>query len=450
MQGVAQAQPISELTLPEAIAVAIQLHQDGELDEAETLYRRVLDAAPEYPDALHFLGVLLHHRDRSDAAIELIERSIALDPARAGRYNNLGNVLVERGRLEDATTAYRRSVEIEPGNADAHNNLGALLKAQGRIDESAAAYQTALELDPEHAAAYTNMGNLLSSQGRHTEAVDFYSKAINLRPEDAGARHRLGFAYYALGQIEVAAEVFRIWLRSEPAHPIARHMLAACTGEEVPERAPDAYVQAVFDGFAASFDAKLEQLDYRAPSLVAEALARVADAPAKRLVVLDAGCGTGLCGPLLAPFAGRLVGVDLSARMLAAARLRGAYDELLQSELSEYMRAHPETYDLIVSADTLCYFGALDTVARVASRALRSGGLLIFTVESTEDAAAGYRINPHGRYSHTRPYVSRALAEVGLSEISIEAAILRSENHLPVNGLVVVARKSVGAERPAT
>jgi predicted TPR repeat methyltransferase len=442
MQGVAQARPSAELSLPEAVAVAIQLHQDGRLADAETLYRRVLEAAPDYPDALHFLGVLLHHRDRSDEAIALIERSIALDPDQAGRYNNLGNVLVERGRLEDATEAYRRSVELDPGNADTHNNLGALLKALGHPDDAADAYRAAIELDPEHIAAYNNMGNLLSSQGHHTEAVAFYSKAISLRPGDAGSRHRLGFTYYALGHLEAAAEVFRLWLHAEPGHPIPRHMLAACTGENVPERATDAYVESVFDGFAASFDAKLERLSYRAPDLIAAAVARATDAPNRRLAILDAGCGTGLCGPLLAPYASRIVGVDLSGRMLDAARLRGVYAELTKSELTAHMAEHPAAYDLIVSADTLCYFGPLHAVARAAVRALRPGGWLIFTVESVDEAAApaGYRINPHGRYSHTRNYVLRALAAAGFADVSAEPAVLRMENQLPVDGLVVVGR----------
>ena len=301
----------------------------------------------------------------------------------------------------------------------------------------------ALALDPEHVAAYNNIGNLLSSEGRHKEAVAYYSKAISLHPNDAGSRHRLGFAYYALGQIDAAAEVFRLWQQCEPGHPIARHMLAACTGENVPARASDAYVESVFDGFAASFDAKLEQLSYRAPNLIAEAVAKVAGAPAKHLVALDAGCGTGLCGPLLAPYVSRLTGVDLSARMLDAARLRGVYHELVKGELTGYIESHADRYDLIVSADTLCYFGRLDPVLDAACRALHDGGLLVFTVEADRRRRSpeGYSINPHGRYTHARSYVSRALAAAGLAELAIEPAVLRSENQKPVDGLVVTCVK---------
>ncbi|WP_204319811.1 class I SAM-dependent DNA methyltransferase, partial [Klebsiella pneumoniae] len=85
-------------------------------------------------------------------------------------------------------------------------------------------------------------------------------------------------------------------------------LLAAISGENVPDRASDAYVANLFDAFAATFDHKLARLDYRAPELVAEAVAASQEAGTTGLAILDAGCGTGLCGPSLRPFADRLIG----------------------------------------------------------------------------------------------------------------------------------------------
>ena len=312
----------SEMNLPDALGMAILMHRNGELKDAETLYHRILDAAPDYADAVHFYGVMLHHRDRSDEAIAMIERSIALDPT-PGRYNNLGNALVERGRLNEAIDAYRRSIDLDPTNADAYNNLGSLQKAQGRFEESEAAYLKALEINPEHINALTNLGNLRSDQGRHNDGVALYWKAISLNPGNDRSRYRLGYAYYAVKQFRAAAEAFRLWLQTEPGNPIALHMLAALSGENIPTRASDAYIEQTFDGFAASFDAKLELLSYRAPQLIAAAVGRVAGEPGANRAILDAGCGTGLCGPLLAPYASRLTGVDLSSRMAATPGLCG-------------------------------------------------------------------------------------------------------------------------------
>jgi len=444
----AQSETTAAVELPnvlgvdDALALAVRLHHAGGLDDAEKLYRRILEAAPDHPDALHYLGVLVHQRGDSDAGIELIRRSIRLGREEPDRFNNLGNVLVERGSLDEAADAYLKAIALDPHHANAHGNLGAVRKAQRRFDESYAAYRRAIELDPAHADAYNNLGNLLSSQGKVKEAVACYCKAITVTPNHPEARKLLGIAYYTLGEIDKAAAIYREWLAEEPANPIARHLLAACSGEGVPDRASDTYVETTFDVFAQSFDAKLERLGYRAPQIVADALVRAGATPDKRLDALDAGCGTGLCGPLLAPYVRRLTGVDLSAKMLAEAEKRGAYDALVKGELTAFLAAHPDEFDAIVSADTLVYFGALDAPLAAAARALRAGGVLVFTVEAAAEAVAGYRINPHGRYSHTPAYVRDAMARAGLAVPAIEPATLRSEGGVPVAGLVVTGRRT--------
>lgn len=435
-----------ELSLAEALALAIHLHRSSAFKDAEILYRRILEAAPDSSDAMHFLGVLLHQRDRSDAAMELIERSITLQPGQANYYNNLGNVLVERGRFHEATVAYRQALALLPDNCDAWNNLGAVLRALGRLEEAGTAYLKAIELNPETVYAYNNYGNLLSGQGRVKEAVAFYCKAITLAPGHPDSKRLLGIAYYTLGQVEAAAEVYREWLKEEPDNPIARHMLASCSGEDVPTRASDEYIVRTFDSFAGSFDQKLESLSYRAPQLVVAAVATRQGPPAKSLAVLDAGCGTGLCGPLIAPYAARLIGVDLSPRMLAVAGTRHVYDELVTAELGAYLDAHPAAFDLVMSADTLVYFGDLRAVFAAAARALLPRGLLVFTVEeAAADSIGDFRINPHGRYSHSRAYVTEALQLAGFAPPCIDDAVLRMESGNPVAGLVVAAR----LDRPA-
>jgi predicted TPR repeat methyltransferase len=215
----------------------------------------------------------------------------------------------------------------------------------------------------------------------------------------------------------------------------------------VPARASNAFVEATFDSFASSFDAKLSKLLYRAPALVAAMLEEPGVEPTRSLDVLDAGCGTGLCGPLVAPYARRLVGVDLSAKMIAHAQERKVYDSLVKGELTTYLLSVPAAYDVIVSADTLVYFGPLEDVVAAAAGALRTGGRLVFTVEELTGAASGpgYTISPHGRYSHTRDYVERVLAAVDL-QAEIVGAELRLEAGTPVAGLVVKATKPSASE----
>jgi predicted TPR repeat methyltransferase len=248
----------------------------------------------------------------------------------------------------------------------------------------------------------------------------------------------------------------REWLTLAPSHPVATHLLASLGGAEAPARAPDAYVQNTFDRFAPDFDATLMRLDYRAPQLLAAAIEFAFGEPRGNFDVLDAGCGTGLCASLLRPFARRLEGVDLSTGMLARAQRRGAYDALHEAELTRFIARYQASWDLIVSADTLCYFGDLAPVLRVAARALRRGGVLAFTLERMDETLVGltksaaapmgsrpdtgqYALGPHGRYAHSEAYVQGAVDAAGF-EVTVGHAVLRTEGGRPVPGMVVVAR----------
>src|SRR6266702_741846 len=285
-----------ELTLEEAVSFAILLQKNEQLAEAHEVFRRVLATAPDHPRALHYAGVLAHQQGRNGEALALIERSLALVPDQADWYSNLGIVLQSGDRLDRAINSYRRAITIDPSHANAHNNLGVLLRATGQPVEAEAAYRTAIRLSPEHIDAYTNLGILLNGLKRTEEAAACYCRVITLRPKHREARKLLALAHCTLGEVGKAEKILEEWLEEEPENPIAQHMLASCTGRDVPDRASDAFIEATFDSFAASFESKLERLSYRAPSLIGAMLEDFGVERSHHLDVLDAGCGTGLCG----------------------------------------------------------------------------------------------------------------------------------------------------------
>ena len=155
--------------------------------------------------------------------------------------------------------------------------------------------------------------------------------------------------------------------------------------------------------------------------------------------VLDAGCGTGLCGAVVASFARRLVGVDISQGMLDHAKSKNIYHKLVQAELTEFLRESNETFDLIVSSDTLVYFGDLSGVLGAFAKALRPQGLLVFTLErAVGEGNPDYQLQLHGRYNHSQAYVEQLLESLGLHSTVMHAE-LRMEAGLPVSGLLVRA-----------
>jgi predicted TPR repeat methyltransferase len=424
------------------MAIAIRYLQAGELKEAGALLARILELAPSHADALHYSGMLAFREARPKEAAALMRRSLEHAPDQADWHSNLGIVLQSLDDLDGAIAAFQRAIELDPAHVNAHNNLGVLLRVFGRHAEAEEQYRTAIALDPEHGDAYNNLAILCDVMGRPHEALAAYAKALTLKTGHPEARRLLALAYHQVGQPEKAIELLETWVRDEPDNPRAIHSLAAHTGRDVPPRAADAYVRMVFDSFSETFEAKLARLDYRAPELVAASLAAAGIAAGGGLDILDAGCGTGLCAPLLAPAARRLVGVDLSNGMLEHARNKGLYQEVVQGELTAYLREHPQAFDVVVSADTLVYFGALEDAVAAAAAALRPGGIVVFTVEEAQDPAstAPYALQPHGRYAHRADYVERLLVGQGLYPV-IDRAPLRKESGLPVAGLVVRAAK---------
>jgi len=436
-----RAAPERELSLtPEqALALAIERHQLDELDDAEMIYAALLERWPDHPDVLNHMGVLRHQRRDSAAALALLRRAVEVAPDAAGIWNNLGNVLKHLRETDEAEHALRRSLELAE-SPQALANLGSLLRRRGQWAEGEAACRRAIEIAPTFGDAWHHLSLLLVAQDRIPEAILAASQAMVLLPPHKRRRDSYTRALVNAGQIEEAVAMYREWLADEPDNAYVRHHLAACIGEGAPERASDAYVEQVFDGFASSFDAKLASLGYRAPPLVADALAASLPAPARQFDIADLGCGTGLCGPLIAPWAKRLAGCDLSAQMLERAQRRAVYDELEKAELLAYLQLRPEAFDVVISADTLCYFGALEGVAGAAHCALRPGGLLAFTVEAlADDDSADYRLLLHGRYAHSRRYLAALLDRAGFQRQRIRGEVLRSEGGLPVHGWLVSA-----------
>ncbi len=420
------------------LELALKKHFDGDLIQAEALYLSILEKAPNQPDALHYLGILMHQRGASDKALQLVVKSLQLAPGRADWHNDLGNILFERREVFSAAEAFLDSIELGPENANAWNNLGSALEKLHRYDDAETAYGKAIAFDPAFVDALNNMGNLLAFCGREVEAAEYHCRAYVVEPTADKPKSMLGIAYYKLGRISDAAEVYRQWMMDEPDNPVACHLHAACSKIDVPARASNAYIERTFDAFSENFDTRLEELSYRGPQLIRDALHLAIQADGG-LAVLDGGCGTGLCGPLIRPYASRLVGVDLSSGMLEVAR-QSVYDELVKMELTEYLSSQRETFDVIVASDTFIYFGDLTDVIRAARGALKAGGLLLFTTEEADESAC-HVINPHGRYSHGRVYLDSVLRDEGFEVSAIESHMMRFEFGKPVKTLVVTSRK---------
>lgn len=432
---------------------AIRLHQAGRLGEAGVLYERVLRGEPENATALHFYGLLLHNQGHSSNGIKLIRKALQVDPGYTSALHNLGKIYLERGEPGEAEEYYRRALSLEPGNVGALNGLSITLRIQKRLVESEEAALLASRLDPDSKETWYHLGRARQAKGDYPAAIESYIQATEIDPAFSTAQKALCRAIYSMellhgrseGEFPATMEAYLRWQAAEPDNPICQFMLAACRNDHGLKRAPDRFVVKMFDEFASEFDQNLADLNYRVPQLVADEVARVFAKPIGTLNILDAGCGTGLLAQSLAPWACRLTGVDLSPGMLGKARQRGFYDTLVEAELTEYLLNHTNAYDLIVCADTLVYFGDLETVLPAIGGSLKAGGTAIFTVEGHGDSAEDYHLGVHGRYSHNRRYIERCSAIAGMAIESLNQEILRNESAENVHGFLVTTSKPARA-----
>ncbi len=422
---------------------AIRLHKCGELVAAERAYRLVLEKDPHAPQALYLCGVVTGQLGRPHEAIDLLRQAVSLQQDHLPALSQLAKLLQEVGQLEASAAVLRKLISMRPDLGQLYSNLGIVLLRLGEGEEAAVACGQGVELSPDQFEAHCNLGDVLKELRRFNEAAASYRSAIRLRPGATDVYRRLAAVLRNSGRLDEATEVLKQWADHEPGNPVVAHMIAAYSGQDTPARATDDYVRSVFDEFAATFDEDLRQLDYQVPRLIEEALSAEVGEGAGRFNILDAGCGTGLCGSLLRPLARRLVGVDLSPLMLQRARELNLYDDLVEGELVEYLSDHSQEFDIVVAADTFNYFGALEPLLSAAATALCENGRLIFTLERciTTPSLGSYQLSPSGRYRHQEEYVIKCMRDCGLTLSSLESAALRKEQDQSVTGIVVRARK---------
>lgn len=218
---------------------------------------------------------------------------------------------------------------------------------------------------------------------------------------------------------------------------INAHILLARLGLQPRTASPD-YVRALFDGYAEQFDRHLMvDLSYQVPNLLVDILGERLRAGAP--VIADLGCGTGVCGPLVARYSEELIGVDLSPKMLEIAESKNCYDRLVEAEVVDFLLQNPQSFDLCLAADVLVYFGDLEAVLAAAYSALRGDGLFAFTVEATEEN--NWVLTPTGRYAHATDYVERLARGLGYQVLARRRETLRTQSDKPVFGNVWLLKK---------
>ncbi|MDX8447815.1 tetratricopeptide repeat-containing sulfotransferase family protein [Mesorhizobium captivum] len=216
---------------------ALQLHQAGRRQEAESLYRQVLGQQPNHVAALHFLGLLLHQTGRSEEGLDLIEQSVTLQSRNADFLNNMGTVMRDLGRVAAAADFFRGAVEIRPDQLAARDNLGSSLKQLGQFEGAEEIYRGTIGRNPFHVRARIGLAETLQEAGRLDEAIALFRESLSIRPKDAELLYGLGVAMMEKGKLTDAADLARQAVAIAPA--MAKAWLLLTQVKRQSERDPE-------------------------------------------------------------------------------------------------------------------------------------------------------------------------------------------------------------------
>jgi predicted TPR repeat methyltransferase len=409
----------------------------GERFDAREAFERSLALDPAPARAWLGLAMLLNELDDEDRAEEAFVAALNRDPQLSEAAFGLGLICFEQRRYTEAAGYWRAAIATGCQNSNVHVGLGQCLFFMGDFAGSARAFERHIAsgpADPIVTQRFALTRFLETAIADDTEAAhEAYRHAAGPHAEDPKIVVRSAFSLLSgYGYREAALRIGRERLSSDGADPVQRYLLDAIAGVKL-ERAPSDYLVSYFDHFAEGFDKQLvEVLGYHVPEQLIDMIA----ATGSQLThAVDLGCGTGLAGPGLRVARSRLVGVDLSPRMLAKAAKRGCYDALIEIDMMVFLEQTSERFDLIFAADTLVYLGGLEEFFAAAARVAAPGGLLAFNVETT--TLANWVLLPSGRFAHC---VEALLASAApwFTLRSSRRAFLRVEANQRVEGALVV------------
>jgi len=426
-------------------------------------YQKALEIRPNYSDAHYNLGLLFAKENKPDKAILRITKAIELNPSKDQYHSQIAQIYYKKKNLSKAIEHYKKAFEINPDNLNAEQNLGALFAETENFPLAIKYLKNALEKDPKHIETlsniasvllqernldgaleyyikllsyspnrdvYYNTGVIYMDKSSHGEALPYFLEILKSDPLDLPTLHNLGAIYLKMENFEKASEQYQKILEIEPINQEISYILAALKQENIPSKAPKEYLEHLFDQYAPRFDAHLAQfLKYRVPDLLLEATEEFLK---KDLNILDLGCGTGLGGEKFRSFAQKLIGIDISSKMLELAREKKIYDELILADIHTALTSYQKEFDLILAADSLVYSGDLESIFANANRVLKFNGYFAFTCEKGE--VYPYNLQTNARFAHHPNYIQELASKHGFKILKESPITLRKQKAEDVPG----------------
>ena len=190
------------MTIPQALDMAWQCFQAGQLPQAEHIFQQILQVDRNQVDALHLLGIIALQTGRANVAVDYFQATLRVRPDLVEAHNNLGMAFQAQGEFAEAIPHHQEAVRLRPDYAEAHSNLARAFQALGKIAEAVQSYQHATRLRPDSAEFHYNLAIALRQQGKLATAEASLQTALRLKPDFALAHNELGMLRLLQGDFE--------------------------------------------------------------------------------------------------------------------------------------------------------------------------------------------------------------------------------------------------------
>lgn len=415
--------------------LAIVLCKRSQNKKAILNLQKAVELQPDFKEAQNQLAQLLQHEGDWDEALKHYLKFLELDPNQPDTYVNIGALLMKKGELSQAIKYFNHALVLDPDHYEAHYNLGATYLSLQNAEEALKHYMRCLNKNPE-AETYFNIGVIYMYKDRYQDAIDYFNTALQLKPDYFEAHVNLGATYLKIENYAKAIEHYQEASKIKPDNEEIQYILSALTEQKTSlTKAPNDFVKHLFDQYAPYFDKHLtECLHYQAHILLFQEVVTLLNARSD-LVVVDLGCGTGLCGTLFKPYSSKLIGIDIAPKMIEAARQKNVYDELIVDDITHAL-LQMENIDLIIAADVFGYLGELDDIFSAAKKALKKDGYFAFTVEKSENEP--YALQKSTRFAHSKKYIHELCSQHFFKIVKEDEIQLRIQRQEPVLGFLFV------------
>lgn len=415
-------------------------YAQGKFSKAISAYRSAIEKEPEFMDAYYNLGLVLVKQNQWDEAILAYQQLLRHAPNHFAARFHLACVLMQQNKIDDALTEFITIEKAEPNHYETQFNMATCYLKKGAFNEAKIHYMNALSLTENDGQILFNLGVIETQLGNMDSAIQYYQKAIRVHPDFFAAHNNLGVAFLAKQHAAFALQHFQEAARLEPNNVSIQYTIQALSHNQQLASAPTDYVKSLFNSYADHYEKHLlTALDYQIPTHFQRVLMQL-HRENGLLDCLDLGCGTGLCGEFIKPFAKTVTGVDLSENMLEMAREKNIYDILHCGDFNSFLTNKTAAYDLIVAGDALVYLGNIETLFQMIQQALRNNGYFIFNTEISE--SEDYKMNQSGRFSHHKKYIETLSKKNNLSVKYYEKVITRMQNNEPVYGHLYVLQRN--------